>query len=83
MELFLCQSAMVTSYSCLSKDGIIPLSKCNAGEHQSCDIPELHYRAMRVERSHGDETETIVLLANSINEKAQWLADLSQVGVVT
>ena len=37
------------------------------------------YRAIKVDCNHGNETESVVLLGTSINEKAEWMADITQV----
>lgn len=44
-------------------------------EVKSEDTPEVHYRGIRVAC---DGTDSLILLTNSVNEKAQWLADFSQ-----
>jgi len=62
----------------LQENGVLPLAKCHVYEHQATESPELHYRALRVECLVGEKTETVLLIANSINEKAQWMADFSQ-----
>jgi hypothetical protein len=57
----------------------LPLSKCSVSPHESCDNPELSYRAIKVVLRAGDEeAETFVLLAGSVTEKAQWLGDFAQ-----
>lgn len=53
----------------------MPLAKCTVSEVKSDDTPEVHYRGIRV--SCG-ESDSLILLTNSVNEKAQWLADFSQ-----
>ena len=64
----------------LQENGILPLGKCHVYEHQGTEFPELYYRALRVECSvGGDKTESLLLMANSVTEKAQWMADFSQV----
>ena len=64
----------------LQENGILPLGKCHVYEHQGTEFPELYYRALRVECSMGgDKTESLLLMANSVTEKAQWMADFSQV----
>lgn len=49
------------------------------GEYRQSDIAELMYRAVKVDCNHGNEVETIILLGTSINEKAEWIADITQV----
>ena len=58
---------------------MLSLAKCRVFEHHSSEWPELNYRAFRVECSHDNETESIIFMASSINDKAQWMADFSQV----
>ena len=57
---------------------LVPLAKCSVSEVKSGDSPEVHYRGMRVTFGSGETMDTIILLTNSVNEKAQWLADFSQ-----
>ena len=58
---------------------IIPLRQCRVLECHSSDIPEVHYRGMRLEYLNEAEMETLTLVAGTINEKAQWMTDYSQV----
>ena len=48
-------------------------------EHTCTDSPELSYVGLRIDYSHGDETDRLVFGAGSTAEKAQWLVDFSQV----
>lgn len=48
-------------------------------ECRQSDIAELVYRGLKVDCDHGNEVETIVLMGQSINEKAEWMADIAQV----
>ena len=59
----------------LSLPQLVPLAKCTVSEVKSDDTPEVHYRGIRVSC---DPSDSIILLTNSVNEKAQWLADFSQ-----
>ena len=54
---------------------LVALAKCGVSEVRSDDSPEVHYRGIRVTC---DGTDSLILLTNSVNEKAQWLADFSQ-----
>lgn len=57
--------------------------RCSVGEYrQSSEIAELVYRAIKVNYDHGTEMESTVLLSSSINEKAEWIADITQVGAL-
>ena len=58
---------------------VLPLSSCTVNSHESCDNPELSYRAIKIVLKEEEEAETYVLLAGSITEKAQWLGDFAQV----
>ena len=59
------------------------MGKCHVYEHQGTEFPELYYRALRIECSMGgDKIESLLLMANSVTEKAQWMADFSQVRTV-
>lgn len=50
-------------------------------ECRTSDIPEIHYRGIKVECTVEGEMESITLVTGSVNEKAQWMTDFSQVGV--
>lgn len=56
----------------------LPLCNCTVASHESCDNPELSYRAIKVTTKETEEPETYILLAGSVTEKAQWLGDLTQ-----
>lgn len=59
---------------------ILPLLRCSVTEYrQTSDIAELVYRAIKVNYDLGNEMESVVLLSSSINEKAEWIADITQV----
>lgn len=53
--------------------------QCSVSEYRQSDIAELVYRAIKVSCEHGGEVETILLVGSSINEKAEWIADITQV----
>jgi hypothetical protein len=57
---------------------VLPLGSCSVTSHESCDNPELSYRAIKVAVREEEGTETFTLLAGSITEKAQWLGDFAQ-----
>ena len=50
-------------------------------EYRNTETAELMYRAVKVSCDYGDEVEMCILMAGSVNEKAEWLADISQVSV--
>ncbi|KAL5481996.1 hypothetical protein EMCRGX_G022274 [Ephydatia muelleri] len=63
----------------ISKDcGILPLAKCNVSEYTCTDGTDLTYVGLRLDYSHGDETDRLIFAAGSTSDKAQWLVDLSQ-----
>ena len=37
---------------------------------------------MKVDCNHGNEVESLLLLGTSVNEKAEWIADITQVSRV-
>lgn len=58
---------------------VVALAKCTVSEVKSDDSAEVHYRGIRVTYEGADSlNESLILLTNSVNEKAQWLADFSQ-----
>ena len=59
--------------------GILPLAKCNVSEYTCTDGTDLTYVGLRLDYSHGDETDRLIFAAGSTSDKAQWLVDLSQV----
>ena len=70
----------ILSVGLLSQEhGVLSLAKCHVFEHHSTEWPELNYRAFRVECSHDDGKESVIFMASSISDKAQWMADFSQV----
>ncbi len=52
------------------------MSECTSSE-----VVEVHYRGMRIECPGEMEMESLTLIASTINEKAQWMTDYSQVCV--
>lgn len=75
---------MLDSDSQLSMLQILQLSRCHVSEYQQTDCPELTYCGVKVECTSGDDseqTETILLLASNVKEKAEWIADITQVRV--
>ena len=65
---------------CFNVPQILPLMRCSVSEYrQSTEIAELVYRAIKVNFDLGTEMESTVLLSSSINEKAEWIADITQV----
>ena len=65
----------------LPSSQVMPLSKCTVMAHENCENPELSYRAIKVTlKEKEDDPEMFILLASSVTEKAQWLADFAQVG---
>lgn len=63
----------------LCKDGILPLSKCHIHEMPGSEFPDIQYRGIRVDCWTQQEMESsVILLANGIDDKAQWLADFTQ-----
>ena len=57
------------------------LSRCHVSEYQHADYPELTYCGVKVECANedGNQSDTVLLLAGSVNEKAEWMADIAQV----
>ncbi len=52
------------------------MSECTSSE-----VVEVHYRGMKIEYPGEEELESLTLVASTINEKAQWMTDYSQVGL--
>ena len=65
---------------CNSLSQVFPLRQCRVLECRKSDIPEIHYRGIKVESTVEGVMESITLVAGSVNEKAQWMTDFSQVG---
>lgn len=58
---------------------VFPLRQCKVSECTSSEVVEVHYRGMRIECPGEVEAESLTLIASTINEKAQWMTDYSQV----
>ena len=57
----------------------MPLIQCHVSEYRQSDVAEVVYRGLKVNCDSENELDSILLLGTSINEKAEWIADITQV----
>ena len=80
--MYLCVRVLCVSV-CLSVClQLLPLCHCHVSECQQMDFAELAYCGIKVDyRNADEEVETFILQAGSVNKKAEWIADVTQVRV--